>query len=109
MAARPGAIEESEQDITIEELNRVINEAGNNKAAGNDNIPYELIKNLGPKARSMILHIFNKCWSGEPIPRQWLTANIKTLLKEGKDPKDTTSYRPISLTSCLGKLLEKVI
>ena len=31
------------------------------------------------------------------------------LLKDGKDPKETTSYRPISLTSCLGKMLEKVI
>ena len=39
----------SEQEITIEELDRVINEAGLNKAAGNDEISYELIKNLGLK------------------------------------------------------------
>ena len=55
MAARLGAKQESEQDITTEEINRVINEAGKNKAAGNNNIPYKLIKILGPKARSMIL------------------------------------------------------
>ena len=36
-------------------------------------------------------------------------ALIKPLLKDGKDPKFTTSYRPISLTSCLGKILEKII
>ena len=58
---RPGVEEKSEQDITIEELNRVIEEAGNNKAAGEYDIPYELIKHLGPKARKFILLIFNKC------------------------------------------------
>ena len=36
--------QESDQDITVDELNRVIEEAGNNKAAGVDDIPYELIK-----------------------------------------------------------------
>ena len=34
---------------------------------------------------------------------------MKPLLKEGKDTKLTVSNRPISLTSCLGKLLEKII
>ena len=109
MKKRPGVEEESEQDITIEELNRVIEEAGSNKAAGEDDIPYELIKHLGPKARKFILLIFNKCWNGDSLPGKWLTAIIRTLLKEGKDPKETSSYRPISLTACLGKLLEKII
>jgi hypothetical protein len=108
MKKRPGVEEESEQDITIEELNRVIEEAGSNKAAGEDNIPYELIKHLGPKARKFILLIFNKCWNSDSLPGKWLTAIIRTLLKEGKDPKET-SYHPISLTACLGKLLEKII
>ena len=100
----------SEQEITIEELNRVINEAGLNKAAGNDEISYELIKNLGPKARDFILKLFNKIWmNGAELPRNWRIAIIITLLKEGKDPELTSSYRPISLTACLGKLLEKII
>ena len=34
---------------------------------------------------------------------------IKPLLKDGKDPKQTTSYRPIFLTVCMGKLLEKMV
>ena len=56
-----------------------------------------------------MLHLYNKCWATGEIPNMWRTATIKTLLKDGKDAKDTTSYRPISLTSCLGKLLEKII
>ena len=57
----------------------------------------------------MLLHIYQRVWRGERIPRKWLTAVIKPLLKDGKDPKETVSYRPISLTSCPGKILEKVI
>ena len=102
-------LEKSECELTMEEMMQVISEASNNKASGSDDIPYEMIKQLGPKALEMLLHLYRRCWNGEGIPPKWRTAIIKALLKEGKDPKDPTSYRPISLTSCLGKILEKII
>ena len=101
--------EESEREIIMEEMTQVIGESSNNKASGSDDIPYEMIKQLGPKALEMLLHLYRRCWNGEGIPSKWRTATIKALLKEGKDPKDPTSYRPISLTACLGKILEKII
>jgi hypothetical protein len=36
-------------------------------------------------------------------------ALIKPLLMDGKDPTLTSSYRPISLTVCLRKVMEKMI
>ena len=102
-------LQESEQDISLEEMNRAIAAAGNRKASGDDDIPYEFIKNLGPVAREFLLHIYRKCWRGDGIPSKWTSAVIKTLLKDGKDPKQTTSYRPISLTACLGKILERIV
>jgi len=102
-------LEESENDITMNEVLRAIREASNGKAAGKDDIPYEMLKHLGPRAQAMLLDLFRKCWRGGGIPTAWRTACIKTLLKEDKDPKDPTSYRPISLTSCLGKILEKIV
>ena len=80
-----------------------------NKAAGEDDIPYEMIKHLGRKAREMLLHIYKEVWAGKGYTSKWRTAIIKPLLKDGKDPKVTSSYRPISLTLCLGKLLEKIV
>jgi len=56
-----------------------------------------------------LLHLYNRIWSGEGVPTRWRRQLIKPLLKEGKDPKQTISYRPISLTSCLGKILERMI
>ena len=98
-----------ESELTWEELERAIEDTSNNKAAGNDNIPYDIIKSLGAKAKVFILHLFNQVWKGEPMPQQWRTAVIKPLLKDGKDPKSPGSFRPIALTWCLGKLLEKIV
>ena len=106
----PSCEQECEAPITIQELNRVIDEAGTNKAAGDDNIPYEFIKYLGPVARELIVKIYNLIWVDEfQHPRMWRTATILPNLKDGKDPAKTASYRPISLTSCLGKLMEKIV
>ena len=93
----------------MKEMLRVIREASNNKAAESDDIPYELVKNLGPLAQEMLLDLYRRCWRGEGIPTKWRTAVNKALLKQDKDPKDPISYRPISLTSCLGKIQEKII
>jgi ribonuclease HI/exonuclease III len=101
--------ESEEQEIREEEMYRVIEEAKMGKSPGEDDIAYELIKQLGVKARAFLLDMYRRIWQGEEIPQQWRKANIITLLKEGKDPEATESYRPISLTSCLGKLLEKIV
>ena len=101
--------ETGEQEIREEEMYRVIEEAKMSKSPGEDDIAYELIKQLGVKARAFLLDMYRRIWSGEEIPQKWRKATIKTLLKEGKDPESTESYRPISLTACLGKLLEKIV
>ena len=105
----PTEKQEYEEKIVWQELERVIGDSSTNKAAGDDNIPYDIIQKLGPKAKEFILCLYNKVWSGEQIPQKWRTAVIKPLLKEGKDPKSPGSFRPIALTSCLGKLLEKIV
>ena len=97
-----------EEDFTMTEMTRVIEQMENNKAAGEDDITYEMMKHFGPKAKEYLLTLYNRIWRGEQIPTKWLTATIKPLLKDGKDPKDTVSYRPISLTSCPGKVKEKM-
>jgi len=43
------------------------------------------------------------------IPNMWKKAHIILLLKPKKNKQHPSSYRPISLLSCLGKLLEKII
>ena len=43
------------------------------------------------------------------VPCSWKNAFIILLLKPGKERSQASSYRPISLLSCVGKVLEKII
>ena len=45
----------------------------------------------------------------QQCPFRWKEAVIRPMLKKGKDKKKTDSYKPISLFSCLGKLLERIV
>ncbi|GFU51046.1 reverse transcriptase domain-containing protein [Trichonephila clavipes] len=45
---------------------------------------------------------------GQVYPTQWQEAKVIPILKPGKDPKNPLSYRPIALTSCLCKTLERM-
>ena len=42
------------------------------------------------------------------MPRSWLDANVNPIFKKGAHT-DRNNYRPISLTSIISKLLEKII
>ena len=42
------------------------------------------------------------------VPQQWRTANVIPIFKKGSK-RDAANYRPISLTSHIGKLLERII
>ena len=78
-------------------------------AAGPDNIPPSFLKSLGPLALQELLSIFNLSFSLAHCPRIWRVATIIPLLKAGKSPSEVASFRPISLTSCVVKLLERII
>ena len=43
------------------------------------------------------------------FPEKWSEAMIIPILKPDKNPTDPLSYRPISLISCLFKILDKII
>jgi hypothetical protein len=62
----------------------------------------------GPK-RLKVLEIYNKIWSTEEFPCEWTEAIVISILKPGKDPTEPTSYRQISLSSCMCKTRERII
>jgi hypothetical protein len=52
--------------------------------------------------------IFKKSFETGIVPEKWKVAIITALFKKG-DKKLASNYRPVSLTSILCKLLEKLI
>ncbi len=68
-----------------------------------------MFKNFPSEQTELLLNFYNKIWSSCQIPTDWLESHIIPILKPKKNPLDPASYRPISLTSVLCKVLEKII
>ena len=68
-----------------------------------------MLKHLPDPFLKIILTLVNKSLELGKIPSDWKKSVITMLLKSGKKRNDPNSYRPISLLSCLGKLIEKIM
>ena len=93
----------------MEELVRQLQAAKLKKATGPDNISNEMLRHLGPVARSALLRLANSSWAQAAVPRVCRTATVFPIPKSGKDKRKVDSYRPIALTSHVGKLVERLI
>ena len=96
-------------DFSIHELNCAIRQLKNKKAQGKDGISNEMILHLGSLAKQKLLDIYNHAWNTGTFPTSWKEAIIIPILKKRKDRHSKTSYRPISLLSCLGKTMERMV
>ena len=101
--------DQSCRPFTMTELKTAIRKMKARGAPGADDIPPAFIKALGPNALEALLSIFNESFDGADIPQVWRFAIIIPLLKCGKPPSQLSSYRPVSLTSCLVKTFERMI
>ena len=97
------------EPFNMKELKQGIRKLKPKKAPGPDGVTSDMLKHLGPASRSTLLQIFNDSWRTGVVPSIWKEAEIIPIPKKGKDKKDPTSYRPISLLSCVGKLLERMV
>lgn len=76
---------------------------------GLDGIPYILLKKLTPNCLIIFLNLLNRMWKENFIPEEWKTDCLVPVLKPGKDKLLPDSYRPIALTSCIGKIFEQLL
>ncbi|XP_035772278.1 uncharacterized protein LOC118456011 [Neolamprologus brichardi] len=88
--------------ITIEEVKIAIKSLKNNKAAGLDEIPAELLKHGGQAMVEELTTLFNKCWQSGTVPEDWRRGAIVKLPKKGNTSK-CTNWRGITLLSVPGK------
>ncbi|GFX80865.1 probable RNA-directed DNA polymerase from transposon BS [Trichonephila clavipes] len=95
-------------DFDMFELKRALSSA-HNTSPGPDGISYVLLRHLSKDSLVSLLYLFNRIWREQVYPTQWQEAIVIPILKPGKDPKNPLSYRPIALTSCLCKTLERMV
>jgi potassium voltage-gated channel Eag-related subfamily H protein 8 len=78
-------------------------------AVGPDEIHYQILRHLPENTLKCLLSIFNKIWESGNFPKSWKEATIIPILKPGKDHSDPSNSRPIALTSCICKTMERII
>lgn len=76
---------------------------------GPDNIHYQLLKHLPNSSLQILLRCFNHIWDTGNIPQSWKEATVIPIPKPDKDHTNPTNYRPIALTSCICKTMERMI
>ena len=100
--ARPFNMKELKQAIRDIKLKK-------NKAPGVDGIHNQILIHASSPLQRSILDLTNSIWKTGTMPRNFLLSIIVPIHKEGKPPELPKSYRPIALTSCLSKLIERMV
>ncbi|XP_064475514.1 uncharacterized protein LOC135389390 [Ornithodoros turicata] len=96
------------QPFTMVELQRVLASV-KVSAPGPDRIAYPMLSHLSDDSKEDLLKFFNTVWDKGQMPSAWKVATVIPFLKPGKDASSPTSYRPVALTSCLGKTFERMV
>ena len=104
--AAPDAMKE---DLTMAELKKAIKQLKKKKSPGPDGVTNEMLQHLGNTTMQKLLDIFNLSWRSGQVPQCWKDATMIPVLKQGKNRAKAASYRPISLTSCICKTIERII
>ena len=96
--------------LTLAELKRALSAIKKVKVStGVDTVSYHMLREVPETFLKTVLGFFQRCWGGGAVPSGWKHAVIVPIHKHGKPRKELGSYRPISLTSHLVKVFERVV
>lgn len=95
--------------VTTTDVKHALRRLKNAKAAGPDHIGNRLLKKLPEKGVNTLRNILNACIRICYFPKAWKIATVTAIHKLGKPANLSSSYRPISLLSNIGKLFERLI
>ncbi len=103
MAALLRADEDDDILITGDELQRALARS-KVTAPGDDGVTYQVLRLLLKVPGNPLLQLYNLCFRMGCVPRAWTSSTIVPIPKPGTD-----KFRPISLTSCFCKVLERIL
>ena len=77
---------------------------------GPDGVHPKLLKSLADDSTfvNAVVKLFRKCTDSGKLPKIWKSANLSALFKNGSKT-DPLNHRPVSLTSILCKVYEKIL
>ena len=97
------------EEVSVGELKENLARCKSKSTPGLDGIKYSVIKRIPDGYLEEIAKVFSACLKVGYFPSAWKTAKTILIPKPGKDSREAKNFRPISLLSCLGKLLERLL
>ena len=96
--------------FTVSEVLEILENLDSSKSPGPDELLPVFLKVCCKELAPVLCDIFNMFIQKGQCPASWKDANVVPIYKGSGKPKDDVgSYRPVSLTSVLCKVLEKLI
>ena len=105
-----GREEQKLRDIVIDAgiVRKELDRLKSSKSPGVDEIYPRILKECKEVLSSPLANVFRESVDNGIVPDLWKQANVVPIFKKG-DRAIMTNYRPISLTSVVGKMLESII
>ena len=97
------------ESLSIGSVEKALTAISPRTAAGHDQIPGILLKNLATAIAPNITTIFNCSLSDSHFPSVWKMANITPVYKNKGSKDDPSNYRPISVLPIIARIFEKLV
>ena len=98
-----------EVSINRVKIRKSIMRLKNGAAPGPDGITVEILKNFCDQLLEPLENIYLQSMNDSIFPEIWKPAHVIPVKKPGKSKAKAESFRPVSLTSHLGKVLEAIV
>ena len=97
-----------EINISVDDVYEVLKGLNPNKSAGEDGMHPRVLKECASELAYPVYKLFSMSLSLGTLPKSWKSATVTPIHKD-EDRSKAENYRPISITSQLGKALEKIV
>ena len=94
--------------VTEEQVERLLGAVNVNKATGPDDVSPRLLKHCARELTAPLTTVFTSCLSQNKWPTLWKEARVVPVHKKNSR-SEPSNYRPISLLSVVGKVLEQIV
>ncbi|KAK4820693.1 hypothetical protein QYF61_003613 [Mycteria americana] len=114
LGTQPPELEDRDRDqngapiIQGEKVSDLLHHLDIHKSMGPDEIPLRVLKELADVLTKPLSIVYQQSWLTGEVPADWRLANVTPVYKKSRK-EDVGNYRPVSLTSVPGKLMEQII
>ncbi|KFV61625.1 RNA-directed DNA polymerase from mobile element jockey, partial [Dryobates pubescens] len=95
-------------EIHEELVRALLSHLDTHKSVGPDGIHPRVLRELADELAKPLSIIFLQSWLTAEVPDDWKRANVVPIHKKGR-MEEPGNYRPVSLTSVPGKVMEQIM